>query len=276
MISPETRAQIRRHFYAEHWKVGTIAHELGVHSDTVRNAIEAERFRSTQPLRPSLVDPYAEFIRQTLDQHPRLRATRIYQMLHDRGYTGSVVQLRRAVARLRPSIREPFLRLQTFPGEQAQVDWAHFGHVMVGRARRALSCFVMTLSYSRALYLEFFFDQTMENFWRGHVHAFQTWNGQPRAILYDNLKAAVLERRGSQILFNPRLLELSAHYHFAPQPCQVRAGNQKGRVERAIRISAAFKKTSCLPTGIPEAAACNSSRGPLAGLRSTKVIGDKV
>ena len=235
MISPEIRAQIRRYFYAEHWKIGTIAGELGVHPDTVRNAIEAERFRSTQPLRPSLVDPYAEFLRQTLDQHPRLRATRLYQMVRDRGYAGSVVQLRRAVARLRPSIREPFLRLRTFPGEQAQVDWAHFGHVLVGRARRALSCFVMTLSYSRALHLEFFFDQTMENFLRGHVHAFQSWNGQPRAILYDNLKAAVLERRGSQILFNPRLLELSAHYHFAPQPCQVRAGNQKGRVERAIR-----------------------------------------
>ena len=170
-----------------------------MHPDTVRNAIETERFRSTQPLRPSLVDPYAEFIRQTLDQHPRLRATRIYQMVRDRGYAGSVVQLRRAVSRLRPSIREPFLRLRTFPGEQAQVDWAHFGHVLVGRARRALSCFVMTLSYSRALYLEFFLDQTMENFLRGHVHAFQFWNGQPRAILYDNLKAAVLERRGSQI-----------------------------------------------------------------------------
>jgi len=41
-------------------------------------------------------------------------------------------------------------------------------------------------------------------------------------------------------------------------------------------ISATIKKTSCLPTGIPEAAACNSSRGPLAALRSTKVIGDKV
>jgi transposase len=235
MISPETRAQIRRHFYAEHWKIGTIASELGVHPDTVRNAIEAERFRSTQPLRPSVVDPYAEFIRQILDQYPRLRATRIYQMVRDRGYTGSVVQLRRVVSRLRPSIHEPFLRLQSFPGEQGQVDWAHFGHVMVGRARRALSCFVMTLSYSRALYLEFFFDQTTENFLRGHVHAFQAWNGQPRAILYDNLKAAVLERRGSQILFNPRLIELSAHYHFAPRPCQVRAGNQKGRVERAIR-----------------------------------------
>src|SRR5580692_6446085 len=235
MISPETRAQIRRYFYVEHWKVGTIASQLGVHPDAVRNAIESERFHSTPALRASIVDPYTDFIRQTLDQHPRLRATRIYQMVLDRGYTGSVVQLRRAVAQLRPQIHEPFLRLQLFPGEQAQADWAHFGEVMVGRARRVLSCFVMTLSYSRALYLEFFFDQTTENFLRGHVHAFEQWNGQPRAILYDNLKSAVLERRGNQILFNPRLLELSAPYHFAPQLCQVRAGNQKGRVERAIR-----------------------------------------
>jgi transposase len=136
-------------------------------------------------VRASVVDPYLGFLREVLDQHPRLRATRIYQMARDRGYAGGVGQLRRAVARLRPQIREPFLRLQTFPGEQAQVDWAHFGQVQVGRARRALSCFVMTLSYSRALYLEFFFDQTMENFLRGHVRAFQVWGGQPRVILYD-------------------------------------------------------------------------------------------
>ena len=235
MIDPETRAQIRRYFYAEHWKVGTIATEMDIHPDTVRNAIESERFKNMQPLRASVVDPYIHFIRQTLEQHPQLCATRVYQMVHGRGYKGSVVQLRRAVARLRPQKREPFLQLQTFPGEQGQVDWAHFGHVMVGRARRALSCFVMTLSYSRALYLEFFFDQTMENFLRGHVHAFESWSGQPRVLLYDNLKSAVLERRGNQILFHPCLLELSGHYHFAPRPCQVRSGNQKGRVERAIR-----------------------------------------
>ncbi len=94
---------------------------------------------------------------------------------------------------------------------------------------------MITLSYSRALYLEFFFDQTMENFLRGHVRAFQDWGGQPRVILYDNLRSAVLERRGDQIHFHPRLLELCAHYHFVARPCQVRAGNQKGRVERAIR-----------------------------------------
>lgn len=71
--------------------------------------------------------------------------------------------------------------------------------------------------------------------WRGHVRAFQDWGGQPRVILYDNLRSAVLERRSHEIHFNPRLLELCAHYHFVARPCQVRAGNQKGRVERAIR-----------------------------------------
>jgi transposase len=235
VVSPETRVQIRRYFYAEHWKIGTIARQLNVHPDAVRNAIESDLFNRTKPLRSAITDPYMDFVRQLLDQHPRLRATRIYQMIRERGYTGSVIQLRRAVALLRPPAREPFLRLQAFPAEQAQVDWAHFGHVAVGRAKRALSCFVITLSWSRALYLEFFFDQTMENFLRGHVHAFDAWSGQPRVILYDNLRSAVLERRGSEIHFNPRLLELCAHYHFVARPCQVRAGNQKGRVERAIR-----------------------------------------
>jgi transposase len=235
MISPETRVQIRRYFYAEHWKIGTIARELNVHPDAVRNAVETDRFHRTQPMLPCITDPYMEFVRQTLDRHPRLRATRIHQMIRERGYTGSVIQLRRAVARLRPPAREPFLKLQAFPAEQAQVDWAHFGQVAVGRARRTLSCFVATLSWSRALYLEFFFDQTMENFLRGHVHAFEDWSGQPRVILYDNLRSAVLERRGNEIHFNPRLMELCAHYHFIARPCQIHAGNQKGRVERAIR-----------------------------------------
>src|ERR1700752_1193014 len=131
MISPEIRAQIRRYFFGEHWKIGTIARELNVHPDAVRNAIDAQRLGGkVHPLRPSIVDPYSEFIRQTLDQHPKLRATRIYQMVRDRGYVGSIIQLRRAVARLRPQVREPFLSLSTLAGEQGQVDWAHFGHVM--------------------------------------------------------------------------------------------------------------------------------------------------
>jgi transposase len=235
MISIELKAKIRRLYYAEHWKVGTIASQLGLHPDTVRATIETERFNNRRAPRACATDPYIELIKETLDSYPRLRATRIYQMLVDRGYKGSVVQLRRAVATLRPSRREAFNRLRTLPGEQAQADWACFGQVTIGRAKRRLSCFVVTLSYSRALWLEFFFDQTLENFLLGHVHAFEDWGGVARTILYDNLRSVVVERYGDAIHFNQKLLELSAHYHFAARPCRPARGNEKGRIERAIQ-----------------------------------------
>jgi transposase len=136
---------------------------------------------------------------------------------------------------VRPTQKEAFLRLRTFPGEEGQVDWANFGEVSIGRARRRLSCFVITLSYSRALYLEFFFDQRMESFLRGHIRAFEDWQNLPRILVYDNLRSVVVERRKDDVHFHPQILGLCAHYHFAPRPCQVGAGNQKGRVERAIR-----------------------------------------
>ena len=90
VISPETRVQIRRYFYAEHWKIGTIAQQLGLHADTVRLAIETERFHPAEQLRASILDPYLEFVRQTLDQYPQLRATRLHQMIGDRGYTATL------------------------------------------------------------------------------------------------------------------------------------------------------------------------------------------
>jgi hypothetical protein len=98
-----------------------------------------------------------------------------------------------------------------------------------------LSCFVLTLSYSRALALEFFFDQSLENFLRGHVRAFASWGAVPRLILYDNLRSAVLQRRGDAVQLHPRLLELCAHYHCAARPVAVGRGSEKGRVERSIR-----------------------------------------
>jgi transposase len=235
MLDPEKLVTIRRLYFAEHWKIGTIASELGVHRDTVRAAIETDPLSRPRRLRPSRLDPYVSFIRETLERHPRLRATRILEMIRLRGFEGSIQRLRCVVARLRPEGKQPFLRLFSFPGEQAQVDWAHFGQVSVGRAQRKLSCFVMTLSYSRALYLEFFFDQSQENFFRGHVRGFEFFTGCPRVILYDNLKAAVLERQGSAVHFHPRLLELVSHYHFQPRPCAPGKGNEKGKVERAIR-----------------------------------------
>ena len=237
MIPPEVRARIRRLFFAEHWRVGTIADELKVHRDTVLLAIEADRFvRPGAIVRPSMLDPYKAFIADTLAQHPRLRATRLFEMLRGRGYTGSAVQLRRYVSTVRPRPHgEAYLRLVTLPGEQAQVDWGHFGKIKIGSATRALSCFVLVLSWSRAMYARFALDQTVESFLRGHVAAFSALGGIPRTILYDNLKSVVLERAGDHIHFNERMLLFAGHYHFAPKPCAPYRGNEKGKVERTIQ-----------------------------------------
>src|SRR5262249_2009794 len=142
MIAPDIVVKIRQLYFAEHWKIGTIATQLGLHHDTVRAAIGSASFNpARRELAGQLTHPYLNFIRQTLKEYPRLRATRIFQMIRERGYQGGVSQLRRVVASLRPTAEEAFLKLRTFPGEQGQADWAHFGDVRIGRARRRLSCF---------------------------------------------------------------------------------------------------------------------------------------
>src|SRR5215475_7638950 len=234
MISKEQIATIRRLYYAEHWKVGTIAAEMRLHPETVKRALLNSSL-DLRTCRREEINPWLGFIRQTLDQHPHLRATRLYEMMRGRGYQGSLRQVRRMAEKVRPLKREAFLRLSVLPGEQGQADWASFGEVRIGSAFRKLSCFVITLSYSRALYLEFFLDQTLESLLCGHVNAFSDWQGLPRAVLYDNMKQVVLERFGNSIRFHPRLLDLCGHYHFAALPCQPGRGNEKGRVERAIR-----------------------------------------
>jgi len=234
VIDAETVARIRHLHHAEGWLVGTIAAQLGLHHDTVERAL-LEQPRVEAPVRPSGLDQYVEFVRETLERYPRLTSTRLWHMLRVRGCTLSPRQVRRKVSELRPLPREAFLRRRTFPGEEAQVDWASFGHVTIGAAHRALSAFVMTLTYSRMIFLRFFFDQSLESFLRGHVEAFSSLGGVPRVCLYDNLKAAVIARHGDAVRFNVRLLELSAHYHFAPRACRPARGNEKGAVERAIR-----------------------------------------
>ncbi len=237
MIALLQRAEIRRLFYAEHWPIGTIADALGVHHETVSRALNRDRGIHPGPqIRPSRLDPYKAFIATTLEQYPRLRATRLFAMLRERDYPGSVVQVRRYVRTVRPAARaEAYFRLETLPAEQGQVDWGNFGAIQIGHARRVLSCFVLVLSWSRAVYARFALDQTLESFLRGHVEAFAALGGVPRTLLYDNLKSVVLERFGEHIRFHPRLLELAGHYHFAPQPCAVARGNEKGRVERMIQ-----------------------------------------
>jgi len=238
MITPEQHAEIRRLYFGEHWKVGTIAAALGVHHDTVRAAIAHDTRALPRGLcRPTQLDLYLPFVRDTLAQYPRLRATRLFEMVRARGYPGSVVQLRRVVRTLRPSVTPTlYRRLTTLPAEEAQIDWGAFGMIRIGHGTRPLSGFVMVLSYSRALSALFTLDQTLESFLRGHVDAFHgLFAGSARTLVYDNLRSAVLERQGSAIRFHPRLLELAGHYHFAPRPCSPGRGNEKGKIERQIQ-----------------------------------------
>ena len=235
MIPLESVVRIRHLFFAEHWKAGTIAAELGVHREVVLRALRSEEFRRPRTReRQTLTGPYLDFLRDMLEKHPRLRSTRLFAMIRERGYGGGVVQLRRVVRKLRPNRREAFLRLAVFPGQEAQADWADFGLVKIGKAQRRLAAFLLTLSWSRALHVEFFFDQKLESFLLGHVHAFEALGGVPRKILVDNLRSAVIERRGDAIHMNPKYLDLLAHYHTSAHPCRPARGNEKGRVERAV------------------------------------------
>jgi len=238
MISRAVEAEVLRLHHAEHWPIGTIARQLLLHHSTVRRVLSQAGVPAAQTTtRPSLADPFIPFITETLTQYPRLCASRLHVMVRERGYRGGPDHFRAIVARLRPRpSAEAYLRLRTLPGEQSQCDWAHFGSISIGRATRPLMAFVMVLSYSRHLFLRFYLNGAMSNFLRGHVEAFTAWGSVPRVVLYDNLKSAVLERRAEAIRFHPMLLELAAHYRFQPRPVAVARGNEKGRVERAIRF----------------------------------------
>jgi len=236
-ISAELEAKILRYYHIEKWRVGSIARQLNVHHGVVTRVLSRAGIPKAQLTKQgSIVSPYMGFVLETLDKYPTLTASRLYEMVCQRGYKGGIDHFRYIISLHRPrKPAEAYLRLRTLPGEQAQVDWGHFGHIEIGAAKRPLMAFVIVLSYSRKIFLRFYLDARMANFLRGHEAAFNAWQGVPRVLLYDNLKSAVLERHGDAIRFHPTLLEFAAHYRFEPRPVAIARGNEKGRVERAIR-----------------------------------------
>jgi transposase len=237
VISTELKSKIRRLYHAERWPVGTIARELGLHHATVRRALLDDGVPLTAlATRRSKADPFVAFIRETLDKYPGLTASRLYEMVCERGYDGAPDHFRAIVARHRkPKPAEAYLRLSTLRGEQAQVDWGMFGKIDIEGTSRPLVAFVMVLSWSRWAWLRFGVDMRMGGFLEHHEAAFDAFGGVPRVILYDNLKSAVTQRFGDAIVFNPNLLAFASHYGYEPRPVAPYRGNEKGRVERAIR-----------------------------------------
>jgi transposase len=233
----EIEAEIIRLHFGERMQIGEIAGLIEVHHSVVRRVLQSINVPAPSlALRACKVDGYRDWIRDMLAKYPKIKASRLFSMVQERGYEGGVSRLREFVRSARPRPQpEAFLRLTKLPGEEAQVDWGHFKSVTVGRATRPIVMFAVTLAHSRAIYLRFYHDARMANFQAGHVRAFRFLGGVPRILLYDNLKSAVLDRVGNLITFNPALLEVASHYRFEPRAAKQARGSDKGRVERTIR-----------------------------------------
>jgi transposase len=186
MIGPELRAEIRRLVLRDGWKIETVARRFGVHHSVVRRAVRDEPSGGSAPPVASALDPYKPYIVERLTQAPELTAVRLLLEVRDRGYRHSLTILRRYVAQVRaPRLRKAFLRVETEPGEVAQVDWGSFGRMRVGNTYRPLSAFAMVLHWSRALYVDFSLDMHMDTFLRMHQRALAFYGGVPKKIIYD-------------------------------------------------------------------------------------------
>jgi transposase len=234
-LPAETIAEIRRLHYVEHWKRGTIAQQLQVHPDAIDRALSRHGPAPQRPPAETLLTPYVAFIDETLQKYPRLVAPRLFDMIRERGYLGSIRTLRRHLQTARPAKREAFLRTETLPGEQAQIDWAHVGSMPVPGGERKLWAFVITLSFSRTFWAELVLDLDIFSLLRSLVRAGVFFSGNPRQWLFDNPKTVVTERHGNLARFHDQLLSLAAEMHVQPRLCGVRKPHEKGKVERLIR-----------------------------------------
>ena len=234
MIDYETFCKIRDCRERQRLTVAQTARALHLHPRTVAKWSARSHFERRRPVsRGSLFDPFKPRITRLLDTYP-YSAVQIFQRLCEEGYGGGMTILRDYVRRIRPPKRPVYLKLNFSAGECAQVDWGSFGSVAVRNTRRRLSFFVMVLAYSRRMFVEFTVSQTMEHFLACHEHAFAEL-GVPSKLMVDNLKSAVLQRlAGVAPVFNPRYLDFARHHGFEIVACNVRRGNEKGRVESGV------------------------------------------
>lgn len=236
-MNQELWAEIRRLCLSEKVSQREVALRLRVDRGTVTRALRRESFQIYQMRkeRSSKLDNYRDEIKELIREYPKLSVTRIFEQITKKGYRGSLSLVNNYLWELRPKRKESFLRIESLAGEEAQVDWANCGKIMVEGAWRNLSCFVMVLSYSRMMYLEFTLSQRMEAFIEGHINAFNYFGGVVKKVLYDNLRSVVLWRDGSEIGFNNRFMDFVGVYLFKPRLCRIFRGSDKGKVENCIK-----------------------------------------
>jgi transposase len=242
MYGREKRVLLRE--YLDHgWSKRALAQKLGISRRTIYHWIdtgqldrdldaEAVHYKS-RPGVERKIDRYRGIIDARLEAYPRLSAVRLYQEILAAGYSGGYTQLKEYVRQVRPVAVEPLVRFETPAGQQAQVDFAHF-RLPWGR-RWAL---LVLLSYSRLLWLRFFPRQTMHTLFAGLEQAFASFGGVPREVLFDQMKAVILEDQrlqGGSLVENLEFLRFAHHWQFRPRACRAYRAKTKGKVERPIR-----------------------------------------
>jgi transposase len=218
--------------------ISEIARITGHDRKTIRAILKGPVSPPPQKRKPRAkkLDPFVPYLERRIGEGV-LNCNKLVDELRRQGYEGGKSLVKSFVQPYREARRqEATVRFETLPGEQAQVDWGHFGFIEHHGRRRKLYGFVMTLGWSRASYLEFTISADAAWWLRCHVHAFRYFGGTPRVVLHDNLKTAVLDRDGEgTIHWNPRYLDFAHYYGFVPQACRPYRAQTKGKVESGIR-----------------------------------------
>ena len=231
-------AEIRRLAEIDKLSGRLIARRLHCSRHTVAAALELQQPPTPEPTRrDSLLDPYLEQIKELLSRYPDLSAVRIRKEIArgPQGYRGSTTVLRRYLRRVRPARGRVYQEVPYRPAQAMQVDWGECGRVQVGSTTRKVSVFVAVLCYSRLLFIEFTLSQRKAEFYRGLVNALNFFGGSPRTVIFDNLKAAVLNGAGRSACYHPEFLALCGYFWVQPLACARHDPESKGLVEGSVR-----------------------------------------
>jgi transposase len=231
-------AEIRRLTEIEKLSGWAIARRLHCSRHTVAKALKLQQPPTPQaPRRGRLLDAYVEQIKKLLARYPDLSAVRIREEIARgaHGYTGSASALRRYLQQIRPARGRVYQEVHYEPAQAMQVDWGECSRVQVGSTMRKVSVFVAVLCYSRLVFIEFTLSQRKAEFYRGLVNALTFFGGSPRTLIFDNLKAAVLNGSGRSACFHPEFLALCGYFCLQPVACARRDPESKGVVEGSVR-----------------------------------------
>lgn len=212
------------------WSVTEIARHLDIDRKTVRKYLREAPREYERKAKSWKIDPWRAWLRERWEQGVH-NASRLFGEMRKRGYDGCYTQVKRAVREWRSEGRErAFVRFETAPGEQAQMDWGHFGNW--GGSR--LYGFALTLGWSRMQYVEFTRRQDVETLLNSMVHAFRYFGGVTATVLTDNMKTVVVERIDGQPRFHAKMLDFASYHGFVPRVCHPYRPETKGKIESTI------------------------------------------